>query len=69
METYLSKTLSALLSIPLKEEDIEIAQRIGPLVEKSRPRTVIFKLHQLQKKVFIVEAAKSIVLEPRIFTA
>lgn len=33
METYLVKTLSALLSIPLYEQDIEFAHRIGPLVE------------------------------------
>ena len=40
MEAYLAKTLSALLSIPLKELDIEFAHRLGPLVEQSRPRTV-----------------------------
>lgn len=64
MEAYLAKTLSALLSIPLEEHDIEIAHRIGPLVENSRPHTVIFKLCHLQKKSSIMEAAKSIALEP-----
>jgi hypothetical protein len=64
-EAYLAKILSSLLSIPLKENDIEIAHRIGPLVKNvPRPRTVIFKLHHLQKKLSIVETAGSIVLEP-----
>ena len=63
MEAYLAKTLSALLSIPLKELDIEFAHRLGPLVEQSRPRTVIFKLHHLQKKISIMEAVKSTLFE------
>ena len=63
MEAYLAKILSALLSIPLKEHDIEFAHRLGPLVEKSRPRTVIFKLHHLQKKISIMEAVKSTLFE------
>ncbi|CAL8406478.1 unnamed protein product [Arctogadus glacialis] len=39
------------------------AQELGPLVEKSRPRTVIFKLHHLQKKISIMEAVKSTLFE------
>lgn len=64
MEAYLAKTLSALLSIPLEELDIEIDHRISPLAENYKPRTVIFKLYHLRKKTSIVEAAKSITLEP-----
>lgn len=65
MEAYLAKILSSLLSIPLKENNIEIAHRIGPLDKNAaRPRTVIFKLHHLQKKRSIVETARSTVLEP-----
>ncbi|CAL8395482.1 unnamed protein product [Boreogadus saida] len=33
MDAYLAKILSSLLSIPLNENNIEIAHRIGPLVK------------------------------------
>lgn len=60
METYLAKTLSSLLGIPLQEQDIEIAHRIGSLGEKNtRPRTVIFKLHHLSKRDAILRAVKT----------
>lgn len=66
MASYLAKILSDLLSIPLKELDIEAAHRIGALKEdQPRPRTVIFKLHHLQKKWSIMEAAKHKELRPR----
>lgn len=63
MEASLATTLSSLLFISLEEHVLEIAHRIGSLVANSRPRTMIFRLYHLQKKVSIVGAAKSNALE------
>lgn len=58
MEAYLATTLSALLDISLKEQDIEIAHRIGSPVE-DKTRTVIFKLFHLRKRDAILKAART----------
>ena len=55
---FLAQLLSDTLGIPIRDEDIEVAHRIGSYDPK-KTRPVIFKLHRLQKKFDILEAAKS----------
>ncbi|KAL7403277.1 hypothetical protein ABVT39_027133 [Epinephelus coioides] len=59
MVSFLANFLTDLLSIPIQAHDIEIAHRIGPPPQSNKRWAVIFKLLHFQKKLDILEAAKS----------
>lgn len=59
MVAFLSKTLSQLLQIALKEKDIEVAHRVSPLSSGTQVPGGLIQTTSLQKKRDILEAAKS----------
>ncbi|KAL7389170.1 hypothetical protein ABVT39_027569 [Epinephelus coioides] len=59
MVSFLANFLTDLLSIPIQAHNIEMAHRIGPPPQSNKCQAVIFKLFHFQKKLDILEAAKS----------
>ena len=62
MNFYLSKLLTDLLDITIEERDIEVSHRIGAY-SPNKTRVVIFKLHRLQTKFDILNAAAKVTLK------
>ena len=59
MISYLATLLSDKLQIQIQESDIQAAHRVGEARQTGKPRRIIFKMYQFQKKLDILKAATS----------